>query len=368
MQKRMRTGYTTGSCAAAGAKAALLALMGERASRVEIASPQGEKMSVPIHLLELTRVGARAVVVKDAGDDPDITNGVEIVVEARIRPDSPEISIRAGKGVGTVTKPGLSVKKGQPAINPGPMAMIRLAARDALKPGQGCEITVSIPEGERLAKRTLNPSLGIVGGLSVIGTTGIVRPMSEEAFKNSLSPQIRVAKAQGYKTVVFVPGKIGETAAVKCGLPRDAIVQTSNFIGYMLETAADEEIKQALLFGHLGKLAKVAAGIFHTHNRVADARLETLAAYLAYLGAPQAAIKEIFSCVTTEAALPVIEKYRLRAAYPLLAARASARARRYVFDQFDVGTVLVTLSGEILGMDETARRIGEELAWNIKSS
>jgi len=266
-----------------------------------------------------------------------------------------------------VTKPGLSVAIGEPAINPGPRKMIMQAVRDVLPAGFGAIVTISIPDGQRLAKRTLNPTLGIIGGLSIIGTTGIVEPMSEEAFKNSLSPQINMVKALGYDQVVFAPGKIGQDIAInRYGIPAETVIQTSNFIGHMLESAVFYKMKKVLLFGHLGKLVKVAAGIFHTHNRMADARFETLAAYMAAEGAPQQAILEILACNTTEAAMPIIAHYKLQSVYGVLAARASARSKRYVFDDLIVGTVIVTLQGDILGLDDTAREIGGSLGWNIK--
>lgn len=365
--KKMRFGFTTGSCAAAGTKAALLACLGKEASSVEVCSPQGEKILIPIQSVVLTPYGAKATVIKDAGDDPDITNGVAIIVEVKIKPERSDVILEAGKGVGRVTKPGLCVPVGEPAINPGPSKMMRYAVLEVLGEHRGCEIIVSIPEGEVLAKRTLNSTLGIEGGLSIIGTTGIVHPMSEEAFKTSLSPQIHVAKALGYDTIVFVPGKIGEEIAInKYSLPKNAVIQTSNFVGYMLEAAVEAGVKQILLFGHLGKLVKVAAGIFHTHNRVADARLETISAYLAASGASSVAVQEILDCTTTEAALSVIERYQMARVYPLLASRASLRAERYVFNDLQVGTVLITLKGDILGLDDRGRAIGGHLGWNIK--
>lgn len=368
LQKEMRAGYTTGSCAAAGALAALrLLLCGESMVQALVMGPRGDEISVPIKEVLLTGTGARAIVIKDAGDDPDITHGVEVVADVRLT-DGADIVLAAGEGVGTVTKPGLAVSPGQPAINPGPRRMIEDAARAVLGETGGCEVTVSIPGGEALAKRTLNPMLGIVGGLSVIGTSGVVRPMSEEAFKDSLVPQISVARAAGCEAIVFVPGKIGENAARNAfGLPQAALVQTSNFIGFMLEAAARQGVKQVLLFGHLGKLAKVAAGVFHTHNRVGDGRMEAIAAHLAALGADAPLVRAVLDCTTTEAALPLIEAQGLEAVYESLARRASERAMRYVFGDLTVGTVLVTLKGALLGMDENAKRIGGELGWNIKS-
>lgn len=365
--KVLRSGITTGTCATAAAKAAILAWQGFKPEQVEILLPKGTVITVPITASSKTANGGSASVVKDAGDDPDITNGTTLTVTAEIN-SAADIVIKAGLGVGTVTKPGLAVAVGEPAINPVPRSMILQAVREVLPPGYGAVITITIPEGERLAKRTLNPQLGICGGLSIIGTTGIVEPMSEEAFKTSLITQISVVKALGYDQAVLVPGKIGWDIAVnRYGLPANAIVQTSNFMGYMLEASVDYGLSRVLLFGHLGKIIKLAAGIFHTHSRMADARLETLAAYAAASGASQQAVKEILDCTTTEAAMTIITDNGLTDVYQVLAERASVRASRYVFGGLSVGTVIVTLSGEILGLDATAREIGGSLGWNIKS-
>ena len=371
LRKDMRKGITTGTCAAAAAKAAVLAWCGQSPAFVDVVSPQGQIIRVPVVLSEGTESGGRASVVKDAGDDPDITNGVTVVSEVVIQPGpgagETNVTIQAGPGVGTVTKPGLAVPAGEPAVNPGPRSMIIQAVRETLPAGYEVIVTVSIPGGEQLAKRTLNPTLGIIGGLSIIGTTGIVEPMSEEAFKNSLTPQISVVRELGYERIIFVPGKIGQDIAVKrYALPAEALVQTSNFVGHMLESAVRYGMKQVLLFGHLGKIVKVSAGIFHTHNRMADARMETMAAYMAANGAPQQAVQEVLACTTTEAAMPVIAAYGQTGLYNLLAERASQRAMRYVFGDLTVGTVIVTLQGEILGLDEMAKEIGGSLGWNIK--
>ena len=349
MRKEMKSGYTTGSCAAAGTKAALLALQGNVVKEVELHALSGELLHIPIESVEFTADGAKAEVIKDGGDDPDITHGASVFTEVVINPQSKTVNFHAGLGIGIVTQPGLSVEPGQPAINPGPRKMMTQVVQELLPQGCGCDITVSIPKGIELAKKTLNPILGIEGGISVIGTTGIVRPMSEEGFKNSLTPQISVAKANGYNDIVFVPGKIGENIAKALSLPSKALIQTSNFIGHMLEFAVDEEIKSVLLFGHLGKLVKVAGGIFYTHSKIADARLEIMASYAAMLGMDSTGVKEIFSVKTTEAAMPIIEKYGLveKGYYDLLAQRASLRSQQHVFNAFTVGTVIVTLKGEI---------------------
>ncbi|WP_196603403.1 cobalt-precorrin-5B (C(1))-methyltransferase CbiD [Pectinatus haikarae] len=367
MAKEMKNGYTTGSCAAAGVKAVLLFMLNKTIStEVELTALSGEKLIIPIKYINISKDGIWAEVIKDAGDDPDITHGVSVFTKVTLNNNS-AVKFFAGDGIGIVTKEGLSVPVGQPSINPGPRRMMTTVVHELLPEGQGCDITISIPAGRELAKRTLNPILGIEGGISVIGTSGVVRPMSEEGFKNSLTPQIDVALAAGFSDQIFVPGKIGENIAVALGLPRQAIVQTSNFIGHMLEYAADKNLNGVLLLGHLGKLVKVSAGNFYTHSKISDARLETIAAYSAFLGMEQAGIKRIFNCITTEAAMTIIKEYHLeQELYPLLCERASIRSMQHVFQKLKIGTVMATLKGELLGMDENAKRIGEKLHWNIK--
>ena len=390
MAKRLRGGYTTGACVAAGAKAAALYMQDSlTADVVEITALDGTRLLIPIKKIERLDDGRlpegalppviRAEVVKDAGDDPDITNGTSVFVTltlARSEDDLkavPGVSVRhenilfeAGEGIGHATKPGLSLSVGEPAINPGPRQLVHNSLLEAFGSPRPCRVRIDIPAGRELAKKTLNPVLGIEGGISIIGTTGVLRPMSEEAFKESLVPQIKVARAAGFDTQIFVPGKIGERIAASWGLPEAGMVQTSNFIGYMLEAAAEIGLKRILLFGHIGKLAKVAAGVFHTHNRVGDARLEVLAAYSGAMGMPGEGIERILGAVTTEEALPVIAEYGLERVYERIAARASYRAERLIFNKVQVGTVLVTLQGELLGMDDRAREIGGDFGWNIK--
>ena len=389
--KALRGGYTTGACVAAGAKAAALYLQGRlTADAVEITALDGTRLMIPVKKIERLADGQltegetaiRAEIVKDAGDDPDITNGTSVFVSlTMVAGDNweqelkavPGRSVRyenilfeAGEGIGHATKPGLSLSVGEPAINPGPRKLVYNSLLEVFGYPKPCKVRIDIPAGCELAKKTLNPVLGIEGGISVIGTTGVLRPMSEEAFKESLVPQIKVARAAGFNAQIFVPGKIGERIAASWGLPEEAMVQTSNFIGYMLEAAADIGLERILLFGHIGKLAKVAAGVFHTHNRVGDARLEVLAAYSGAMGMPREGMERILTAVTTEEALPVIAEYGLEGVYERIAARASYRAERLIFNKVRVGTVLVTLQGELLGMDDTAREIGGDVGWSIK--
>lgn len=373
MKKELRGGYTTGACMAAGVKAALHYMTeGDRLQSLILTALDGTPLTIPVKAIEPlgdpSVDGVRVEIIKESGDDPDITNGASVFTITRLKPEQSGVTYHAGEGIGHVTKPGLQVPVGEPAINMGPRKLVQTVVDELLGPGAGVDVEVSIPAGTELAKRTLNPILGVVGGISVIGSTGVLRPMSEEGFKNSLVPQIDVAMAMGYDAIVFVPGKIGETQAVKHGIHEQVIVQTSNFIGFMLEAAEQRGVKELLLFGHIGKLAKVAAGVFHTHNRVGDARLETMAAYGAMHGLPSEGVKRVLESITTEDAMSVFSEYHLEKVYDVIARRASERAMRFVFGNIKIGTVLVTLKGEVLGMDENAKVIGQKLGWDMNNA
>ncbi|MBR6014097.1 MAG: cobalamin biosynthesis protein CbiD [Selenomonadaceae bacterium] len=355
MEKILQGGYTTGASAAAGVKAALIYFQQKKIVReVEITALDGTILKIPIEKIKQVGEKISVEVIKRSGDDPDITNGTSIFTTVK-KISSDEIIFRAGLGVGKITKPGLQIPVGEPAINPGPRQLIKNVAKEFSV--TGLEVEISIPAGVELAKKTLNPILGVEGGISVIGSTGVLRPMSEEAFKNSLVPQIDVAKAAGYENLIFVPGKIGEVIAEKIGLPSAAIIQTSNFVGFMLEKAAERNISKIILCGHLGKLVKVAAGIFHTHNRMADGRLETLAAYSAAEGLNSEEVKKILSSATTEEAAQIISANNFEHVYKKIAERASIRAERHIFGKIQVGTILADYSGKILGFDDSAEEI-----------
>lgn len=300
--KKLRKGYTTGACAAAAAKAAALMLLcGEAIQLVEIENPQGEKLYLP--LADWKWVENRAVfctVVKDAGDDPDATNGIRITSGVRKCPNG--ICIYGGEGIGTVTRPGLQCPVGSKAINPGPQKMIHKAVSEVMeKAGYtgGLEVLISAEDGENIAKRTYNPHLGIVGGISILGTTGIVEPMSEEALVKTIQTQIDTFLAEGKETLLLTPGNYGkELAKEVLGLDFREGIKCSNYIGETLDYAAYKMVKNILLVGHAGKLAKLAAGIMNTHSRVADCRCEIFAAHAALLGADRELIAAIMEAAT----------------------------------------------------------------------
>ncbi|GAW91529.1 cobalt-precorrin-6A synthase [Calderihabitans maritimus] len=362
-REKTRKGYSTGSCAAAAAKAAVMMLFGqEKVERVSIDTPAGIRLDLPVEDVEFTPRWSRCCVVKDAGDDPDITNGLRIYATAE--PAAEGVKLKRGRGIGIVKKPGLPVPVGEPAINPVPRAMIEKEITSVLPPGRGVEVTISAPGGEVIARRTLNPRLGIEGGISILGTSGLVEPMSEEAFKYSLVGQIRVAVALGLRRLLLTPGRRGQQLAIeRYGVKADAVVQMSNFVGFMLEQCVKEGVKEIVLFGHVGKIGKVAAGIFHTHNRVADGRKETIAAYAALEGATPEVIKNILQANTTETIIDILNHYNLERVFSHLAEEASRRARQYIWGELEVGTVLVDREGEILGYDEQAVTIGRRTGW-----
>ncbi len=344
----LRRGYTTGTCAAAAAKAAVRAFFtGAVLNRASVPLPTGDIAEIAVSSVELGKGFARCCVVKDAGDDPDVTNGAEIWAEAREIDFG--IVIKGGTGVGVVTKRGLQVSPGEAAINPVPRKMIMDCVREVLPSGRGVEITISVPNGEVLARRTMNPRLGIAEGISILGTSGIVEPRSMEAFRNSLLPQIDVALAAGYDELVLTPGRIGERNTIARGISGDAVVQMGNFVGFMLRACAEKGVKKVLLFGSLGKLAKVAAGYLYTHSKSSPSGLRVIAARAADIGAGAGILEEIANANTTEEALAILRRNELGSALDLVAGDARRVAEGHVEGKLGVSVVLASLRGEIVG-------------------
>ncbi|WP_418790324.1 cobalt-precorrin-5B (C(1))-methyltransferase CbiD [Phosphitispora sp. TUW77] len=363
--EELRHGITTGASAAAAAQAAVIMLYRQKViETAQITNPQGRIITVPIENVFMETGKAVAEVIKDGGDDPDVTNGLKIVVKAAGY-GLQGVTITGGYGVGMVTKPGLQIPVGQPAINPVPKSMIAEAVRNYVPKGKGVIIEVSVPGGIEAARKTLNPKLGIEGGISILGTTGIVEPMSEDAFKKSLVPQIDQAIAYGYSTICLTPGRLGEKWAGKLGIPAEAVAQMSNFVGYMLKESVRLGIKNVILVGHHSKLTKIAAGCFHTHNKVSDARLETLAAYAGLKGAGPPVIGSLLEANTSEEALDILKKNDLIQVMDMVAAKAASRAMEHVFGELRVGVVLFTMAGEVLAADANALEIGREMKWPI---
>ena len=310
--KRLRCGYTTGTCAAAASRAAAeLLLLGKEVPAVTIATPAGIDVVVEVEECDSGPGWASCAVRKDGGDDPDVTDGA--LVFSRVESAStPGITIDGGEGVGRVTREGLDQPVGAAAINSTPRRMIAEQIQEVVQmAGEGEEggflVTISIPAGVQLAAKTFNPRLGIEGGISVIGTSGIVKPMSEEALISSIELEMRTLKARGVDDLLIVPGNYGRDFA--CGqlaLNMDEAVSCSNFFGATLDRACVLGFNRLLIVGHIGKMAKVAGGIMNTHSRVADCRVEVLAAHAALIGAPQEVVQTIMDAATTDAALDAL--------------------------------------------------------------
>lgn len=339
----LREGYTTGSCAAAAAKAALLLLAkGLATEGVEIPFPDGQRRRLPVDHLRWTDEGAEATVRKEAGDDPDVTNGARITA-AVAWTEGNDVEYAAGVGVGTVTKPGLAVPPGMPAINPAPQRMIREALREVSP--RGVRVTISIEGGCALAAKTFNPRLGIAGGLSILGTTGIVRPFSCPALRESLRCALSVAAAAGIRAPVFVPGHIGERAARgHFRIMPEQVVEVGNEWGFAIDEALRQPFSALLMVGHPGKLAKLTAGGWDTHSGRSGSALPIVAEmHSEILGRPAAetaTIEGIF------AALDGSEKKRV--GNPLAAAIQEAAGKR-TEGRLITAVVLIDLGGRILG-------------------
>ena len=352
--KRLRCGYTTGACAAAAAKAAAtLLLCGDAPKTVAIDTPKGVPLTLDVLAPKLEEGHARCAVQKDSGDDPDVTNGV--LVYATVARCSMGIEIEGGEGVGRVTQPGLDQPVGAAAINTVPRNMIRSACRDvAQKYGYsgGFSVLISIPEGVALAKRTFNPRLGIEGGISVIGTTGIVEPMSNAALVDTIQLELSVRAAAGDKAALLAPGNYGEAFSREVlGLDTTKQVCCSNFIGDALDAAVRSGFVKILLIGHVGKLVKLGIGMLNTHSAYGDGRAETLAACAVSAGAGLSAVKAVLSCISTDAALAALQKEGILAeTMAVLGERIGATLSRHVPEGIQVGFVCFTNAPGLCGV------------------
>lgn len=307
--KALRLGYTTGSCATAAATAsAEMLLTGEMTDRVLITLPSGEQVAFVIDDVEIAPGRASCSVKKDAGDDPDVTDGIRIF--AACERTGAGLEIHGGQGIGTVTAGGLSVPKGQPAINPAPRKMILQNVRTVLDQHGyegGLRITVSAPGGERIALKTFNPRLGITGGISVLGTTGIVEPMSEKAVVDTIKLLIDKRKLEDPDNILITPGNYGLAfCRDNLSLAMNRAVKYANFLGECLDYLVYKRFKRVLLVGHAGKLIKAAGGVMDTHSSVADCRMEIMAAHAACSGAGADVARAVMACNTTDEAVAVL--------------------------------------------------------------
>ncbi|MFA5576350.1 MAG: cobalt-precorrin-5B (C(1))-methyltransferase CbiD [Tissierellaceae bacterium] len=299
--KNLRCGYTTGSCATAAAKASALMLeTGKIISYVEIDTPAGIRLKLQVNNPQITEEAASCSIIKDAGDDPDNTDGIEIYARVVKRKDR-KINIDGGQGIGRIRRKGLFGKPGDAAINPVPRKMIEKEVREVKD--SGYDILIFAPRGEEIGRKTFNKNIGIEGGISIIGTKGIVYPMSEDAFLKTIYMEMdMIANGPGKEHIILVPGNYGEKQAdeLKIDGPR---VRISNFLGDSLLYAYNKGFKSISLIGHIGKFAKLSIGVFNTHSKVCDGRMEAFVYYLSLMGAPMDLLNKVNNCVTAEEGL-----------------------------------------------------------------
>ncbi len=359
--KKLRLGYTTGSCAAAAAKAAAwMLLFGKRKERISITTPKGIRLDLDVLDIRMEPDCVSCAVEKDGGDDPDITKGAHITA-AVSRASHSGITIHGGPGVGRVTKPGLDQPVGAAAINSVPRQMILENLRevcDSLDYRGGLSVTVSVPGGEALAGKTFNPRLGIVGGISILGTTGIVEPMSEKALVDTIRVELRQRRETGSAYALLTPGNYGSDF-IQAGLAVNPAlaVQTSNFIGDSLDLCRELCFRGALLVGHIGKLVKIAGGMLNTHSKYGDCRMEILAAHAACCGLDSGKAAQILDAAVCDDALRILEEASLRDA---VMARITERAAFHLSRRaapMEVGVVLFSKTYGILGQSANAGRM-----------
>lgn len=340
--QKLRCGYTTGACSAGAAKAATLLLFNkvDTLSEIEIASPKGINIEMPIEEVIKSDDFVECTILKDGGDDPDATHGAKIkamvkrikqtesiefigdnsrkaikdaLVDNNVRLDNileksnkdERVVLKGGIGVGIVTKDGLFVPKGEPAINPVPRKMIIEEVMKVLPEGERVEVIISVPEGVEIAKKTFNPRLGIEGGISILGTTGIVHPMSEESLRASIKLEIN-QKALNNEKLVLTFGNLGDNYAKELGYKEEEIVICSNFIGFALEHCVLSKVKTVIILGHIGKMSKIAYGCFNTHSKVAGVRLEVIALELALLGYDISLVQKVLQEKTCDGAVNLL--------------------------------------------------------------
>lgn len=362
----LRYGWTTGSCAAAAAKAAAWMLFsGEEIRQVRLMTPKGIELYMDVEAVTRLPDCVQCAVRKYSGDDPDVTDG--LLIYAKVEKGDKESSglrviLDGGTGVGRVTKPGLEQQVGQAAINKVPRRMITGEVESICRMydyRREMKVVISIPEGEETAKKTFNPRLGIVGGLSVLGTSGIVEPMSEKALTDTIYLEMKMIRESGCSYCYVVPGNYGmDFLKARLGIDPDLAVKCSNYVGDTVDDAKLLGMKGILLIGHVGKFIKLAAGVMNTHSRTADCRMEVFAAHAAMAGADRCTVQEIMSCLTTAEALDILkEKGLLQDVMKTVMERITYYLRQRAGGELETGAVVFSGEEGILGQTDNAEKL-----------
>ncbi len=344
------TGVTTGTVATACSLAAIDAILDS--PDIVCVNVETPKKSLDIMIDECRKLSdnsACAVAHKNPYNDPDVTVNLAIVAKVELIDfDEQKVIITGGEGVGIITKPGLQIPVGDYAINPVPRMMIKKNLEDKVPEGKSVKVTISIPKGREIAKNTMNPKLGIIGGISVLGTTGIARSMSSEAYKNSIVTQIDVAIASNLNDLVFVPGNIGEKLALKrLDINKEQVIQTGNYVGFMFEEAKKRGIDRFTFFGHIGKLIKVAGGIFNTKHAVADGRREIMITHAGICGAEKEVLLKLYDSATTDDMLDILNEINLQEKVANSIAKAIKQRCMQRFE-LELDVILVDMEGNYL--------------------
>ena len=360
-KEKLRCGYTTGSCAAAAAKAAAETLLtGEIARSVELLTPKGVLLDLEAEKGELTEEYASCAIRKDSGDDPDITNGILVYARAEKIPYG--IEIEGGQGVGRVTKAGLDQPIGAAAINSVPRKMITAAVAEICEKYEyrgGIRITVYVPEGEEIAKKTYNPRMGIEGGISIIGTSGIVEPMSSRALVDTIRVEEQMRKAEGRRNLLLTIGNYSQNfLSEKMPHILQYSVKCSNFIGEAVDIALELGFESLLIVGHIGKLVKLGAGIMNTHSAQADGRMDVLVTCGVLAGADVSALKRLPDCVTVDAALDILDEVgAVQETADILMKKAQYYLNAKVKGEMKIGALMFSDKRGIIGRTESADEI-----------
>ena len=364
--KKMRFGYTTGSCAAAACKgAAEILLGGVMQKAVTLMTPKGILLTLELKDIQIETDKVTCAIRKDAGDDPDTTNG--ILVYATVEKTKEQgITLDGGIGVGRVTKAGLSQKIGEAAINPVPKSMILRAATEIAEKYDyegGLKIIIAVPEGVEIGKKTFNPRLGIVGGISILGTSGIVEPMSEAALVQSIRVEMKQHFSQGEEYLLVTPGNYGaDYLREHMDLPYEKNIKCSNYVGETIDMAIDMGVKGILFIAHIGKFVKVAAGIMNTHSHSADARMEVLASNAIRAGAPLECAKEILNASTTDEALDILNRYQMtQGTMKEVLDRIQFYLNHRSYEQILLGAVVFSNTCGYLGQTADAAKLIEKI-------
>ena len=352
-KEKLRTGYTTGTSATAAAKAALLSIINQtKIENVDVKLPKGSFIKIPIHLCQFDENRAKCSVIKDGGDDPDVTHGAEIVVELSFTDNINEIEIDGGEGVGVVTKPGLGLELNKAAINPVPKKMINENLReitDKYLLKKGIKVIISIPKGKELGPKTDNPRIGILNGISILGTSGIVIPFSTASYAASIRQNLDVAIAMGNDTVVLTTGGRSEDFAKKIvDLPEHCFVQMGDFSGYTIQQCAKKEIKKAYVVGFIGKLAKMAAGVKQTHVKGSKVDMNFLAELARKCNANERTIESIKKANTARHVSEIIIENNVKGFFEEICNETYKHMRKHSEEKVPLDIILFDFDGNIL--------------------